>query len=103
MRALVAREPTAAPSTAGVRAGEPGVRASTRRAARAVRRAWRSTHRSAVAFLRVGDGDVHAQQLTRRAGGDVADFDLSVFELFAPLSSGGAVVVADATRWRCRR
>ncbi|KFA88774.1 peptide synthetase [Archangium violaceum Cb vi76] len=53
------------------------------------------THRGAVAFLRWALDTFEAPVLHRTLAATSLNFDLSVFELFAPLCSGGAVVVAD--------
>ncbi|TSC19081.1 non-ribosomal peptide synthetase, partial [Corallococcus sp. Z5C101001] len=51
--------------------------------------------RSAVAFLHWATSTFTAQQLAGVLAATSLNFDLSVFEVFAPLSSGGAVVVAE--------
>ncbi|NPC81124.1 amino acid adenylation domain-containing protein, partial [Pyxidicoccus fallax] len=53
------------------------------------------THRGAVAFLRWATRSFSPQQLSRTLFATSINFDLSVFEMFAPLACGGAVVVAD--------
>ncbi|MBZ4423379.1 amino acid adenylation domain-containing protein, partial [Myxococcus sp. RHSTA-1-4] len=53
------------------------------------------THRGAVAFLRWATRSFSPLQLSRTLFATSINFDLSVFEMFAPLSRGGAVVVAD--------
>ncbi|MFP2933745.1 non-ribosomal peptide synthetase, partial [Pyxidicoccus sp. 3LG] len=53
------------------------------------------THRGAVTFLRWASRTFSPQQLSRVLFATSINFDLSVFELFAPLTCGGAVVVAD--------
>ncbi|MGZ3460091.1 MAG: non-ribosomal peptide synthetase, partial [Archangium sp.] len=52
-------------------------------------------HRGAVAFLRWAAASFTPRQLERVLAATSICFDLSVFELFAPLSSGGAVVLAE--------
>ncbi|MBZ4423289.1 non-ribosomal peptide synthetase, partial [Myxococcus sp. RHSTA-1-4] len=51
-------------------------------------------HRSAVAFLRWTARAFAAEELAGVLASTSLNFDLSVFELFAPLTRGGAVVVA---------
>ncbi|MFE8605167.1 non-ribosomal peptide synthetase [Archangium violaceum] len=52
-------------------------------------------HRNAVAFIHWARGVFSPKQLTGVLAATSLNFDLSVFELFAPLSSGGAVIVAE--------
>ncbi|HEV2734116.1 MAG TPA: AMP-binding protein, partial [Longimicrobiaceae bacterium] len=52
-------------------------------------------HRSAVALLRWAAGVFADDLLSGVLAGTSLSFDLSVFELFLPLSRGGAVVLAD--------
>ncbi|RYZ34123.1 MAG: amino acid adenylation domain-containing protein, partial [Myxococcaceae bacterium] len=52
------------------------------------------THASAVAFLKWATGTFKAEQLKGVLAATSLNFDLSVFEVFAPLVSGGTVVVA---------
>jgi amino acid adenylation domain-containing protein len=51
-------------------------------------------HRSAVALLRWARGRFAAGELAAVLAATSFCFDLSVFEIFAPLSSGGAIVLA---------
>ncbi|WP_369414579.1 non-ribosomal peptide synthase/polyketide synthase [Corallococcus soli] len=53
------------------------------------------THASAVAFLKWARGTFKAEQLKGVLAATSLNFDLSVFEVFAPLVSGGTVVVAE--------
>jgi amino acid adenylation domain-containing protein len=53
------------------------------------------THRSAVAFLEWARGAFSPEQMARVLASTSICFDLSVFELFAPLACGGAVVLAE--------
>nr|WP_279636042.1 non-ribosomal peptide synthase/polyketide synthase [Corallococcus terminator] len=53
------------------------------------------THASAVAFLKWATGTFKAEQLRGVLAATSLNFDLSVFEVFAPLVSGGTVVVAE--------
>ncbi|WP_369414619.1 condensation domain-containing protein, partial [Corallococcus soli] len=53
------------------------------------------THASAVAFLKWATGTFKAEQLKGVLAATSLNFDLSVFEVFAPLVSGGTVVVAE--------
>ncbi|HEY0097017.1 MAG TPA: condensation domain-containing protein, partial [Archangium sp.] len=53
------------------------------------------THRSAVAFLNWARSVFSREQLSRVLFSTSVCFDLSIFEMFAPLSVGGAVVVAE--------
>ncbi|RYZ35011.1 MAG: amino acid adenylation domain-containing protein, partial [Myxococcaceae bacterium] len=52
------------------------------------------THASAVAFLKWATGTFTPEQLKGVLAATSLNFDLSVFEVFAPLVSGGTVVVA---------
>ncbi|RKG80214.1 amino acid adenylation domain-containing protein, partial [Corallococcus sp. CA049B] len=52
------------------------------------------SHGNAVAFLHWALATFSAEELKGTLAATSLNFDLSVFELFAPLSSGGAVVVA---------
>jgi amino acid adenylation domain-containing protein len=52
------------------------------------------THRSAAALLRWASGVFPAEDLAGVLAATSITFDLSVFELFLPLSAGGAVVMA---------
>ncbi|HZI03814.1 MAG TPA: amino acid adenylation domain-containing protein, partial [Archangium sp.] len=52
-------------------------------------------HRNSVAFLHWALRVFSSQQLSGVLAATSLNFDLSVFELFAPLSRGGAVIVAD--------
>src|SRR5574338_858494 len=52
------------------------------------------THRSAVALLTWSQGVFDAEALTGVLAATSINFDLSVFELFVPLSCGGKVIVA---------
>ncbi|MBZ4419378.1 non-ribosomal peptide synthetase [Myxococcus sp. RHSTA-1-4] len=51
-------------------------------------------HRAAVAFLSWAHGVFSAEELGGVLAGTSLNFDLSVFEVFAPLSRGGSVIVA---------
>ncbi|RKH16116.1 non-ribosomal peptide synthetase, partial [Corallococcus sp. CA047B] len=53
------------------------------------------THASAVAFLKWATATFKAEQLKGVLAATSLNFDLSVFEVFAPLVSGGTVVVAE--------
>jgi amino acid adenylation domain-containing protein len=53
------------------------------------------THRSAAAFLRWACEAFSADELRGVLAATSVCFDLSVFELFAPLAVGGAVILAD--------
>ncbi|WP_338282824.1 amino acid adenylation domain-containing protein, partial [Corallococcus caeni] len=53
------------------------------------------THASAVAFLKWATSTFKAEQLKGVLAATSLNFDLSVFEVFAPLVSGGTVVVAE--------
>jgi amino acid adenylation domain-containing protein len=54
-------------------------------------------HRSAAAFLRWAEGIWSGEELAGVLAATSVSFDLSIFELFAPLSTGGRVVlVSDA-------
>jgi amino acid adenylation domain-containing protein len=50
-------------------------------------------HRSAAAFLRWAGTAFSAEELSNVAASTSASFDLSVFELFAPLAHGGTVIL----------
>ncbi|WP_158501869.1 non-ribosomal peptide synthetase, partial [Vitiosangium sp. GDMCC 1.1324] len=52
-------------------------------------------HRSAVAFLRWAHSVFSREQLSGVLAATSFCFDLSVFEMFAPLSRGGTVILAD--------
>ncbi|WP_444546333.1 non-ribosomal peptide synthase/polyketide synthase [Archangium lansingense] len=52
-------------------------------------------HRSAVAFVRWAGEEYSQEELKGVLAGTSLNFDLSVFELFAPLTRGGTVVVAE--------
>ncbi|RKH09839.1 amino acid adenylation domain-containing protein [Corallococcus sp. CA053C] len=52
-------------------------------------------HRSAVAFLHWAVREFSPRQLAGVMAGTSLNFDISVFEMFAPLSSGGTVIVAE--------
>ena len=56
-------------------------------------------HRSAAAFLRWARETFTAAELERVLASTSICFDLSVFELFGPLSCGGAAVVAGDALW----
>jgi amino acid adenylation domain-containing protein len=51
-------------------------------------------HRSAVAFVRWAQGAFSAEELAAVLASTSISFDLSVFELFVPLSRGGRVILA---------
>ncbi|MCP3059808.1 non-ribosomal peptide synthase/polyketide synthase [Myxococcus sp. K38C18041901] len=51
-------------------------------------------HRNAVAFVRWAGGSFTREQLAGVLASTSVTFDLSIFELFAPLSVGGTVVMA---------
>ncbi|HEY0171187.1 MAG TPA: amino acid adenylation domain-containing protein, partial [Pyrinomonadaceae bacterium] len=53
------------------------------------------THRNAVAFLHWAAGRFDAAELSGTLASTSVCFDLSIFELFAPLSRGGSVVLAE--------
>ncbi len=53
------------------------------------------THRNVVALLRWARDTYSAAELARVLFGTSLNFDLSVFELWAPLTTGGTVVVVD--------
>ena len=53
------------------------------------------THRSASSFLAWAVGELSPEELERTAFTTSVCFDLSIFELFAPLLAGGAVVVLE--------
>jgi amino acid adenylation domain-containing protein len=53
------------------------------------------THAGTAAFLAWSHNTFHAQELQRVALSTSICFDLSVFELFAPLTSGGSVLVLE--------
>jgi amino acid adenylation domain-containing protein len=53
------------------------------------------THRGAVTLLRWAREVYSAQELSRVLAATSVCFDLSIFEIFLPLSVGGAVVLAD--------
>jgi amino acid adenylation domain-containing protein len=53
------------------------------------------SHRSAVSFLKWALTSYSREQLTRVLAGTSLAFDLSIFELFAPLCAGGAVILVD--------
>ncbi|HEX6501150.1 MAG TPA: amino acid adenylation domain-containing protein [Micromonosporaceae bacterium] len=53
------------------------------------------THRSAVALMRWGLREFTTAELRRVLAGTSICFDVSVFELFAPLCAGGTVVVVE--------
>jgi amino acid adenylation domain-containing protein len=53
-------------------------------------------HRSAAAFLRWAGTAFSAEELSNVAASTSASFDLSVFELFAPLAHGGTVILTTA-------
>ncbi|QDQ09564.1 AMP-binding protein [Streptomyces spectabilis] len=55
----------------------------------------RSKGRSTVAFVRWATASFTEEELARVLFGTSISFDLSVFELFAPLSAGGTVILAD--------
>ncbi len=52
-------------------------------------------HRNAVAFVRWAGEEFSGEELAGVLAGTSLNFDLSVFELFAPLTRGGTVVVAE--------
>ncbi|HEX5748967.1 MAG TPA: amino acid adenylation domain-containing protein [Archangium sp.] len=52
-------------------------------------------HRNSVAFIHWALGVFSREQLSGVLAATSLNFDLSVFELFAPLSRGGAVIVAE--------
>ncbi|REG14197.1 amino acid adenylation domain-containing protein, partial [Archangium gephyra] len=51
-------------------------------------------HRNAVAFVKWAAGEFSGEELAGVLAATSLNFDLSVFELFAPLTRGGTVVVA---------
>ncbi len=53
------------------------------------------SHRSAVAFIRWAGGQFSRDQLAGVLAATSISFDLSVFEIFAPLAQGGAVILAE--------
>ena len=53
------------------------------------------THGNAVSLVQWARSSFRAAELQRVLAGTSICFDLSVFELWAPLSSGGAVVLAE--------